>query len=228
MQKDKSLKLIIAIGAAVGLGFSLASTQVFKPNPKGRSVAFMGDSQMANFSASGWQNQMAKMYGLQILPVAQNTGSGLSGTSNLAQVGKTTSWMLSRLNQFYQWGYRPDFLFIYGGGNDVAAGVPTQTIVDNYQKMINLATSHGTKVYIVPGYLSSKVSTTVLDQDQINKRDAYKNMLYSLKGAKIAPLWLSADKTYSSDGLHISDSKKLTELAALVGKFAFGKPVSYG
>lgn len=224
MQKDTSIRLFVILGGAVGVGLALGATQVFKSNPFGKSVAFIGDSQMANFSPSGWQNQMASMYGLKLINVSQNTGQGASGNSNLAQVGKTTSWMLSRLIQFYQWGYRPDFLFIYGGGNDVSAGISSEQIISNTQKMVDLAKSHGTKVFIVPGYLSANVSAGTLNQSQITQRDEYKKMLYSVKGAKIAPLWLNADRTYSSDGLHISDRNKLTELAALVGRFAFGSP----
>lgn len=224
MQKDTSIRIILILGSAVGLGLALGATNALKSNPQGKSVAFIGDSQMANFSVNGWQNQLVNMYGLKLLNVSQNTGQGASGNSNLAQVGKTTSWMLDRLRQFYSWGYRPDFLFIYGGGNDVAASIPTQTIFDNYQKMVDLARNYGTKVYVVPGYISAKVSSGVLSASQIAQRDAYKKMLSNLKGAKVAPLWVNADKTYSSDGLHISDKYKLAELASLVGRFAFKNP----
>lgn len=215
--------IVLMLGATVAMAAYLAGAfRRGRIRPSGMTAAFIGDSQMANFTKSGWQNQLASKYNLLISSVPQNNASGASKTSNLAQVGKTTAWMKSILGKYYrEWAYRPDMLFIYGGGNDISNGAVAETVVQNTQDMVDLARSFGTKnVYVIPGYLSTKVSLpkNVIKEKDAYERDRYKKMLISeIKGATVLPIWEIADSTYSSDGLHISDSRRLKELADFIG-----------
>jgi len=192
------------------------------------TVAFIGDSQMANFTASGWQNQMIREYGMKLLPVPMNNGTGASKNSNLAQVGKTTTWMKNILSKFYStWLFRPDILFIYGGGNDISNGISPESVVKNTQDMVDLARKYGTKhIYVIPGYRSSKVSlkAKAISESDAQLRDSYKQMLTTqIKGATVLPIWEQADSTYSSDGLHISDQAKLKQFSDFISKAIFVK-----
>lgn len=222
---------IWVVGAAiltVGLYFAFRKTGFIskKINPKGLKVAFIGDSQMANFSASGWQNQMSKKYGLIPFHVPQNDESGASKTSNLAVVGKTTKWMKEKLLKFYKdWGYKTDVLFIYGGGNSITGGSSVQSVIDDTQEMVDIAKKYGTKhIYVIAGYRSEKVSlpSKAITASDSLKRDEYKSKLpIVIKDAIVIPIWENADQTYSNDGLHISDSNKLKQLADYVGDRIF-------
>jgi hypothetical protein len=222
-------KSVLFLAALAGVAGSLAVIYFWqrrkKINPKGMTIAYIGDSQLANFSSSGWQNQLNAIYGINLMKVPQNT---ISGTSNLADSGKTTTWMIDRLKSFYSWGYRPDILIIDGGGNDIAGGSTPEMVVKNIQALVNIAKQNGTRyVYVVPDYRSSKVSLPHLPDkaNEIYQRDTYKTMLITdIQNDTMAiPIWEKADASYTQDGLHISDPAKLKEKAEFVGKHIFKK-----
>ncbi len=229
--KIKPEYAIVALGLiTVGVYFIVTKSKSTnnKINPKGKSVAFIGDSQMANFSPSGWQNQLAKNYGLITFHVPQNDEVGASKTSNLAVVGKGTKWMVEKLNKFYNsWKYKPDILFIYGGGNSITAGESPQSVIADTQQMVDIAKKAGTKhVYVIAGYRSQKVSlpSGAITASDSTKRDTYKGLLpTAIKGATVIPIWEQANASYSGDGLHISDPAKLKQLADYVGNQIFTK-----
>ena len=54
---------------------------------------------------------------------------------NTASPGKKTSWMAWKLDSHADSTF--SYCFIYGGGNDIAAGIPNRKILSNFRAMVN-------------------------------------------------------------------------------------------
>lgn len=91
----------------------------------------------------------------------------------IAAVGKKTDWMLERLREELSKGKKYDVITIWGGVNDIYAGVPTATIKSNLQAMYNMADKTKAKVVamtIIPTATYTKSSDAIIRKtNDINK-----------------------------------------------------------
>lgn len=176
---------------------------------KGKSMLVVGDSH--TFATNSWGEAIKNKYGLASL-------------AKVAGNGKTTSWMLSNLNTYLATKPTPDYIFIWGGTNDIygnltetQAAKNTQDGISNIQAMINAGNKKGSKVIVVTGYDPLKVSTS-FDLSRMYKgatQDAlrlsakrlssfYSSLQKNLKGAyAIVPPYPSFTRTNSTDGIHL-------------------------
>lgn len=104
-------------------------------NLKGKSVLFIGDSQTSAYGW-GWQDILSKKVGFKM--------------KNTAVPGKTTRWMTNVLEQELK-QKKYDFIFIFGGVNDIWGGdLPVPTF-NRVQKMVNMANDNGALVVVLTG-----------------------------------------------------------------------------
>jgi hypothetical protein len=104
-------------------------------NLKGKSVLFIGDSQTSAYGW-GWQDILSKNVGFKM--------------KNTAVLGKTTRWMTNVLEQELK-QKKYDFVFIFGGVNDIWGGdLPVPTF-NRVQKMVNMANDNGALVVVLTG-----------------------------------------------------------------------------
>jgi lysophospholipase L1-like esterase len=130
-----------------------------KPNPipPPGSILIIGDSQSAIVTASGqkinwtWPNilqQQLKDCGVKIDVVALG--------------GKTSKWMLEEGKKKLLTGHW-DRVIIYGGGNDASnMSIPLETTISNFQKLIDLANSDSSEVWVNLGW---KIEGKFMDMD---------------------------------------------------------------
>lgn len=112
-----------------------------------KSILVIGDSQSAILNARGqkitytWPNilqQILKPCGTTIEVVALG--------------GKTTSWMLHHGSKKLK-STKFDRVIIYGGGNDASnMSIPLDTTINNIQRLIDLANSNGSDVWVNLGW----------------------------------------------------------------------------
>jgi len=131
---------------------------------RGKTALFIGDSHTANHSF-GWQKQLCDSTGM----IMRNVSVG----------GKTTDWMLNEA--VYGINDNIDFLFLYGGANDMYTGAmsPNDCLV-NLQKIVNIAHSRRIKTIVITGFDPLKVVTA-------NKND-YKSRYAHLQSLMLQKL----------------------------------------
>jgi hypothetical protein len=87
---------------------------------KGKKALFIGDSHTSAYGW-GWQDMLCEATGMKL--------------KNTAVSGKQTNWMASRLKYYADTTY--SYCFIYGGGNDIAAGVEPAKVYSNISAMVS-------------------------------------------------------------------------------------------
>ena len=198
---DMNKKIIIA-GTAAVLGTAIL-WRLRRINPKGMTAAFLGDSHTAGYGW-GWPEKLCEQY--DITPVDRRT---------LAVGGKTTRWGLSTLTSYLATHKAPDILFIWFGGNDGYSLITNDEVYANVNKMIALARAKGVKhIYVIPGFSTMRVtaqsnSSAVTDRHRAKfakVESLKKGFKKHIKNARVLPLWLEPDNTWSADGFHIRAS----------------------
>ena len=113
-----------------------------------RSILIIGDSQSAVTTNSGqkitwtWPNHLSN----KLSPYGVTIDVGASG-------GKTSKWMLEKLESMFKTGKSWDRVILYGGGNDASnMSIPLETTISNFQKMIDISNSHGCDVWVNLGW----------------------------------------------------------------------------
>jgi hypothetical protein len=147
------------------------SIQITPNRVAGKKALFIGDSHTSAYGW-GWQDM-----------ICQKTGMKLTNT---ASVGKQTSWMMTRLKKYADSSYT--YCFIYGGGNDVAAGVPPRQIYQNISKMVSYAEEIGMQPVVITGSDPSVVIKPVSGHWKRyiqNKSVLQQLMVDSLQGAVV-------------------------------------------
>jgi lysophospholipase L1-like esterase len=215
---SKNKKTAIYIAAVSLPLFVLLLLRKKKMNPKGKLIAFIGDSHTAGYGW-GWQSQLAKKYAFT--------------EKNLAVGGKRTDWMVNVLTNYLATN-KPDIVFIYGGANDAYSNVTNNTALKNIQKMVDLCNSKNIKPVVICGYNARKVQinnpntkTTIY---VTTKEGMWKlgEKFYQLqlaiqsqiKNAYIVPIWQGAEMKDAPDGLHITANAQ-KRFADYIGNYLF-------
>lgn len=175
---------------AAGLAAIYAAFYLRKAKAGKKRVAVVGDS--LSLSSAGWQAILAKRYGWDI--------------DNFSRIGQTSGQALAR---FKATSNNYDTVFIFLGANDAYAGVNSAFTLDNLKQIIELARSKGAKTIVVPGILSSKVSST----PEALKYDDIKSKMIYLPGM-VVPVLRTVDPKDVPDGIHFGAAthKQLAEL----------------
>jgi lysophospholipase L1-like esterase len=112
------------------------------------SILIIGDSQSAVTTNSGqkitwtWPNHLSK----KLSPYGVTVDVGASG-------GKTSKWMLEKLESMFESGKKWDRVILYGGGNDASnMSIPLETTIKNFQKMIDISKLNGSDVWVNLGW----------------------------------------------------------------------------
>ena len=176
---------------AAGLAAIYAAFYLRKAKAGKKRVAVVGDS--LSLSSAGWQNILAKRY-------------GWSTVDNFSKIGQTSAQALARFkasNQNY------DTVFIFLGANDTYGGINPAFTIDNLKKIIELAKDKGAKTIVIPGILSSKVSST----PEALKYDDLKSKMIYLPGM-VVPVLRTVERKDVPDGLHFGAAthKQLADL----------------
>jgi lysophospholipase L1-like esterase len=69
----------------------------------------------------------------------------------IAQGGQTTKWMLQKLTEALE-KKKYDRVYVWGGTNDGVNMVTPEKVVENLQKMVDIANAKGTDISILKGY----------------------------------------------------------------------------
>ena len=216
MKKNVIAVLAVAAITIVGLNFIFKSRK--KINPRGKLIAFIGDSHTAGYGW-GWQSVLAKNYGFT--------------EKNLAVGGKRTDWMLQTLKAYLE-NARPSIVFIYGGANDAYSNVTNAQAIKNIQAMVDLCNSKGITPVVIAGYNARKVQinnpntkTTiyVTTQEGMWKlAEKFYQLELSIqrdiKNAIIVPIWDGAEMKDAPDGLHLTAGAQ-KRFAEYIGKIVF-------
>ena len=179
---------------------------------RGKSMLVIGDSHTA--APNSWGEAIQTKYGLASL-------------NKLAANGKTTKWMLDNLKTYLATKPRPDYIFVWGGTNDMYGATTQAEAIANLQAIVNLGNSKGSKVIIVTGYEPKKVSTSFdlskmykgatqegLKASALRLSTMYNALPKNIKGAyAIIPPYPTFSRTDSTDGIHLKmpNYKKLGE-----------------
>lgn len=112
-----------------------------------KSILIIGDSQSTITTSSGkkinWTWPVLLQNSLDSCDVKIDV---------LAYSGKTSSWMLKNGTKKLNSGHW-DMVIIYGGGNDATnKSIPLDTIISNFQKLIDVANDNGSKVMVNLGW----------------------------------------------------------------------------
>lgn len=140
-------------------------------NVRGKKVLFIGDSHTSAYGW-GWQDM-----------ICQRTGMHLKNT---ASVGKQTNWMAEKLKKHADTSY--DYCFIYGGGNDIAAGVGSRKVFSNISTMVSYCQELNITPVVITGANPSVVIDPVSNQWKLyikNKSILQNFLLDSLQGAYV-------------------------------------------
>ena len=165
---------------ALGVGAAYAAFYLRKIKASGARVTIVGDS--LSLLPGGWQDILAKKYGWTV--------------NNVSKVGQTSAAALSR--------YRlstgaNDIVFIFLGANDSYGGVNKAFTLDNIRSIQKLAKDRGARTVIVPGYLSSKVTSSL----QGKRYDELKESLFWMPGI-VVPILRSISRNEAPDGVHLT------------------------
>lgn len=112
------------------------------------SILIVGDSQSAVKTNSGqkitwtWPNHLSrKLSPYRVIVDVESSG------------GKTSKWMLEKLESMFKTGKKWDRVILYGGGNDASnMSIPLETTIQNFQKMIDISKSNGCDVWVNLGW----------------------------------------------------------------------------
>jgi hypothetical protein len=160
-------------------------TIVAKKNVAGKKALFIGDSHTSNHSF-GWQKQLCEKTGM----IMKNVSVG----------GKTTDWMLNE--GVYGMDNTIDFLFIYGGANDMyGAYMKPEDCLDNIQRLVNLGNGRGAGVIVMTGFSANKVVTVSNPGYKLRYAKLQSLMLSDLKGCDVVDCRGIIEKSDCSDGL---------------------------
>lgn len=111
----------------------LKDTQV---DVKGLNALFIGDSHTAN-RANGWQKVLSDSVGFKL--------------NNASVGGKTTYWMLDIA--VYKITNEYDYVFVYGGANDMySSHITPQEAIDNIKGIARMAIKRGAKCIVLTGF----------------------------------------------------------------------------
>ena len=170
---------------------------------KGKSVLILGDSHTGPYNT--WTADFVK-------------NAGFSASAKIAEVGKTTSWMLSQMKNYLANNKTPDYIVVWGGANDAYNGTAQATTLANMQAMIDTAKAKGSKIVFLSGYDPKKVSynfntaglignETSLGQGRERWIALLDTMPKKLKGyTLIVPPHPTFTRANSTDGLHLTGS----------------------
>ena len=233
MKKEGALSIVATIIGVASLYYILKDTWLgnavgIKPfskiNPKGKTIAFFGDSYTA-INKYGWQSVLAKKYGFTEV--------------NKAKGGVRTDYMLKEAEAYLATN-KPDYIMILGGANDAYSFVTIDAAVANVQKIVDLANSKGVKPIVVAGYNSRKGQVGNVRQKpnswQLNqgitqeklwgmgeKYYQIQSKQKGIKGAIYVPTWDGISHNDLYDGLHMTWDAN-TKFADHVGKYLFTDP----
>lgn len=139
---------------------------------KGLNALFIGDSHTSNHS-KGWQKVLSDSVGFKM--------------DNASVGGKTTYWMLDIA--LYKINDKVDYVFVYGGANDMySSHITPQAAVDNIKGIARMATKRGAKCIVLTGFDPYKCTRT-------------KNKAYPSRYVKFQQLLLTQDM----DGAKVVD-----------------------
>jgi lysophospholipase L1-like esterase len=194
------------IGAGVGLlglGLLLVFTRSKDKKPKAeekvlKNILFIGDS----MTSETWNGQPTYTYSYLIKHKLTDKNVDI-----IAEVGKTTSWMLSNLKTKLA-AKKYDRVYIWGGINDIFSGYSQVNAISNIQSMVDLVVAQGGDAYVLIGYTTEKFMTpAVLTASKYNAamKPYYvtyqKKLKSSIKHATIVDEF-DLSSAYSSDGIH--------------------------
>jgi len=148
-------------------------------NVSGKKSLFVGDSHTSAYGW-GWQDQVCNQTGMKCV--------------NTAAPGKRTSWMAWKLDTYADTTF--SYCFIYGGGNDIAAGISNRQILSNFRAMVNHCQRLRIEPVIITGSDPSKVMT--------NQSQYWKN--YSSQKSKLQQMLLD-----SLPGVTVIDTRGVIE-----------------
>lgn len=139
------------------------------PNVQGQTALFIGDSHTANHQF-GWQKQLCQRTGM----IMKNASVG----------GKTSDWMLNQA--VYGINDHIDYLFIYGGANDMYSNyMSPEDCIAIIQKIVDLASSKGIKTYVLTGFDPNKVVRVNRPKYIVRYTRLQELMLRDLKGCVV-------------------------------------------
>ena len=234
-----TLVLVGAIAVPMFVALSFIFRKKKKLNPKGKIVAFIGDSHTTGCNW-GYQSLLAKAYGFKEV--------------NLAEGGRTTSWCLNVLDKYLSNGYevptslyrikpcasnglgeKPDMCMIFAGGNDAYnTTISLETATKNIQAMVDLCNKNNITPIVIVGYNASKVQinnpktmTTIYVRTQqgmweLGKRN-YEFQLAlpkKIKNAIVVPMWDGVKMSDAPDGIHLSQNAH-KGFAEYIGNYLF-------
>ncbi len=167
-------------------------------NVKGKKVLFIGDSHTAN-RQNGWQKQLSEMVGFD--------------SDNVSVGGKTTYWMLEI--GLYKIDDRYDYVFVYGGANDMySTSISPNEAIENIKGIARMANKRGAQCIVLTGFDPIKCTRTP-NPNYGPKYALFQKLLLTqdLDGAKVVDIRV-VDRVDCWDGLcHMAPSghKKIAE-----------------
>lgn len=197
--------LKVYIKGLVALG--VLSLLFTKMKISGKTALVVGDSHSAGFGW-GWQDVLARSYNFKFI--------------NIAKSGYSIPQMQKAMVSFFQNAKEIPFAtFIYGGANDIYNGKSVEETLLEMQEMVNKAVSYGSRVVVIAGFRSAKVSAGK-DKTFIQNYDTYKQRLSTIQNATIVPIWEGGLASDSPDGFHLrADAQK--RFADYIGKSILSK-----
>ena len=202
MIKNSTYYIIGAGVGLLGLGMLLVFTKNKDSKPKQpktlKNILFVGDSMTDEY----YLNQPTYTYSYLIKNKLTDKSVDI-----IAEVGKTTSWMLSNVKtQLAKKKY--DRVYIWGGVNDIFSGYTQSSAIANIQSIVDSVVAQGGDAYVLIGYDAEKfMSPAVLTANKYNAsmKPYYvkyqKALKSSIKNATIIDEF-NLSSSYSSDGIH--------------------------
>lgn len=184
--------------AATIITAAIASSALYfyfrKVRAKNKTVVIVGDS--LSLYPGGWQSILDGKYNWNVI--------------NLARVGNVTANMVGDYSNFTG---NHDFVIVYGGANDIGAGLNYKFPLENINTIIELAKKRGKRVIVVTGY--RPVNDTVFQK----KYGYFKNRLSSLPGIVVPAITATSVK----DNVHMTSEEDHQKLANIINLWALRK-----
>ena len=140
---------------------------------KGLNVLFIGDSHTSN-RANGWQKVLSDSVGFK--------------PNNVSVGGKTTYWMIDIA--VYKMTDEYDYVFIYGGANDMySSHIEPIHAVENIKGIVRIATKRGAKCVVLTGFDPYKCTRTE-NKAYPSRYARFQELLLSeyMEGAKVVDI----------------------------------------
>lgn len=118
---------------------SLLNSKILNKSPK--KILILGDSYSVPVNNYTWSSLLKKELQPQGIEV-----------EIIAQGGQTTGWMLKKMTEALK-TKKYDRIYLWGGTNDGANGIKTETAISNLQKMSDLAKENNIDIFILKGYV---------------------------------------------------------------------------